>query len=553
MKQQQRHYLYNPFVLNLLYNHVFYFDALCRYVCQAKAAEGRDAGETLASFSHYNRIVCHELYMIHEAIKAETYRFDPFFYNFEFILYRLWHMHQPQSANVFGCTSNFVCESIFLVALQYYRQQSSRDIRSVMCLLIRRYVERNYACERESLRLMVHSRQQRFINVKHAEEKHLLSEVQNGDCFCMLSYTREHIACLLYLTLLQEFKQDLMIQKADLTETAYLEELSLKLRSYFNTLAHSCISTHSRRTLERIDSADVRLLLSRKGFLLEIEPRTLERVTQDDDEVIEELCAKVLQNESRTALLSLKRRPVDAPLADSVLYVHFTSNRLHYDFIVYRLLFEMRLQQIHSQHCAGDQKQCHLCEYYSFHDHWHDFMQQSQRLNYMRPAQGRNDMNLEVERQQLFHFLEKRFFVEYQRGVILIVYKLLFQLLCLLEQLPEKRNVFTVINLLKLVDTVSLKMSQTDLQERVTSILLNGEEAGDAIHKHSLVNEALEIVLLRLIVDAFDHEKESIDAYERLVFPEQSAEVGRLAFNVCNHLEVLYMAQFEALTQKRAH
>jgi hypothetical protein len=396
--EKPNRYIYNPFVLNALYQKIDYASRvrLLHAQRQGQIFMGESEHVALIRDNLFNKQVVADLYHLLEAMRVEAFCFDVYHCNYDYALYRLYRLllavAMEEGTSGPPCDINDNGQTDWLPIEYLIMEFIARDSESTLVTALDRYVTRycsptsydNEAVKRTSL----------LFNIKHKLEAKV-GKKQNGDPDYRIEYNRETVLSMLYVFLVNEFL------------ALYHEEAS-QLRT-------SCETYRAPRDYsDRDERAREMEQCARKIALVGDLARTLWQHLKE--EFVAQIAVFPAQARLRsTAEHVLQRYVMTAPgqqktvyrvkdlateafvvrekQCNHIRYMTLRKSRVHYENVASRLIFDHLLLQSHVNCGGGGAQQspnvytlytrcCQVCNYMLCPDSLHEFYEASTAHTY---------------------------------------------------------------------------------------------------------------------------------------------------------------------------
>src|SRR6478609_4694275 len=138
-------YVYNPFLLNVLYQKVIYLEKIRRLFLLSRSEE--DENKRLIKENYYSELIVADIFHQTETLGKGKFPLDVYFCNYEFILFRMYNIFHASDGKVLPhdlvlqgglFTTELLCLEMMGNGLE------EKDNKKVMGRLVERYILKYY-------------------------------------------------------------------------------------------------------------------------------------------------------------------------------------------------------------------------------------------------------------------------------------------------------------------------------------------------------------------------------------------------------------------------
>jgi hypothetical protein len=489
--EHERHYVYNPYVLNLLYAKVIYLDRLRDFYLWWRAGGKREVAlneeekrRILVDNCHDSLIVT-EVVQLMEAMRSERFHFDLYYANFEYILFRMLRLFAPKRAaeyfselcgqeedserlglgDLFGCdlkTKEFL--EPYVRATEKTRKRADHN-RAILFLALARYVETFYFSGSLSAhhRRRTSERVSLLFNYKRQAEKRAAAAGEGG---YSVVYTKDVITTMIYLLLVSECVTALREarESSQLRHDTLLEAFSsasgvvgsvdddYHYADFTNDLQQQQQwQLLQKRTQEEIER-ELKLLEGLRARLSEqyenefdgfsvVTPQTYLDITPG----VTHFSHYTWTRNRRSRINALNTLPnqdgsgaeefeIRESGTEHLQFLGLRENAHTYQYVVRRFLFDHSLKKHHRSHCLARSlnRECPCCRYLRQNEPQFQFYEQAERYAYNTCHYVQQDSPKLANEACLFYFLASVVIELVPPAPAMLFYKNMWQVLQLM-------------------------------------------------------------------------------------------------------------------------
>ena len=581
--------VYNPYVLHLLYVKMRYLRRiLMRYYARLEEPSLMDRCITNDWCA---ATLTRDLVAIQRAMQKELYPMNLCFCHYEFYLFRLSQLFRVPGEGIdhlYG-GRRYECETSLMKVMD------QENYRWRIQALLRQYVETFY--------FQQGGRRTDFLFlVKQTMEKEVcetMIDQENMQFF--IQYDNELTATLFFLHLAEELMCLHEKESAQVTHEPVINDFKFWSRKLFTTTpTTTTTSTHpiENTTTLMLHKMMVNLCYSFRAQVLD---RTRyyakETVATEETSVLPSWLmtlstpseseergtayeirkyVRLLNSEYQLkkpledAVVMPKKKPIGRSefynsnrgsqlKALPVVYVVLDANLLEYTHFLYRVAFELNLQENHVRCVAATttNKTCYLCEY----------NRRGQMVKLLRLCEEQvEDPETSIGRLTILNVALAKFHLDLVPSLTSCTYKTLANVFSLFECLPlppshkhQQHSLVGMINPIQLLNSLTTSVVVSKLEKKMCEVItLCSRKVGAAATNSDEIIEreqflAMDVELVRLIIDAIVEQQHEINRYERAT--NQSLVMGDntgLSKEVTAALHKIYVAHIDVLCQVMA-
>ena len=377
--EKRARYIYNPYVLNLAYQKLYYLERVRRiYVwrrhrfCDARCGMDSEERYRMIRENVLAEQIVADVFHALGVMTQERFVFDLYHCNYEYVLFRLYslligHTGATLPPGLTAASGELPIETKCVEVLERWGEEGGEANWSIFGRAMERYLERHYFVGLVNYERSAVTRTSLLLNIKHTIEAKVRLR-QGDDMDYTIEYSREVVLSMMYVFFVNEFR-------------ALLQEDSALLRASYQTCRVPVTEE------ERID-CECRLKRTQRDLAL-LEELYAQLNTQNNEEFYAFSLVNAFPATAATTAVNdaLGRYTMRAPLhqrtvfrvkdvasddfvvrekrCDHIRYLTLRKNRHLYEYITRRMLFEHQLLLSHQECCtggAGEDGYVHCCQ-----------------------------------------------------------------------------------------------------------------------------------------------------------------------------------------------
>ena len=401
-----KHYIYNPYVLNLLYSKVIFLHRLhdVQWRCVVDEEHDNERRAVIRN-NQYDQLVVSDVCELVRLMREEKFRFDLYYANYEYILYRMLSLFYASDCNHIGQSplepvdtgDPFGCEIKCMTVID------SQEERRIFTEAVTQYVALHYFNRVGDCVARARQRAILLFNIKRTVEQ-AVARQYGAQRDYTVTYTKDVVTTMLYLLLVNEFLAHAQLES---------ENHSLRHGSILPRPIHI-----DRGMCEEIDyivenrcESDRRTdALANKVTLLKRLSRTLSQQYEDEfrgfsvinafpeypsplpegamdslhfGDYVRSGCVMESVRLLRSVRHDVRNFTMKEITTENLHYISLQRNRCQYEYITRRFMFDHELLLQHTVSCHGDRPLvCHTCRYAQDNQTLADFYHQATRNAY---------------------------------------------------------------------------------------------------------------------------------------------------------------------------
>jgi hypothetical protein len=523
MEKPDRH-IYNPYLLNVLYQKVLYLDRVKRlFAISRSRITGVDNGieewRRVIQENYYSEQMVADVFHLMSTVGDGKFPLDIYQCNYEYILSRMMVLFHPLDEGLLP--SDLIIKGYLFATelkcsevIQGENKEEETENRRILKRLIERYVLKYYFLDVENYDQEAGKRASILHSIKLMEEGRISSVQQ--DPHYKIKYECSVVVTLMYVFFMNEFRSMLMSDRALLSldhkeDSLVMTSLDAKIK--LCTTLYQALKKQYENEFQ--------------GFsVIEVHPECDGVGEQTTPSFLYKQAHPPIQSVTYTTkgdsgLLIIREKP-----CNHIKYISLKKNYNKYIRIVDRMMFDHGLIEQHQQFCIlaqCDSKQrkggytlsCQICSYFKDCDVMSTLYQYSSSYTY-------NDCQYfyaidggEKDEDKLMAYLGG-VVVDRVYPVTSLLYKNAWQLMNFFYVLgggdggEDRIKLFHIINLPTLVDYVHKHYH--DVEKRVANLL---SQKSASHHKNKAI--LYDIDMLCLIINAVNEQMGEVDKYQRTI------------------------------------
>jgi hypothetical protein len=608
-KLSGRHYIYNPYVLSLLYAKVLYLGRLrALYVKEVLGSEGVvEERHSLVRDNLYDRLLVADVFHMTVAMSKERFQFDLYYANFEYMLLRMLSLYGGRRGELFRSPGFYVeMGDLFFSDLKCMEVLGCEENKDILTEAVLHYIGVYYFRQLVDYNRNASTRVALLLNLKRAAECAVV-ERQGGDRDYTILYNRDVCTSLLYVYFLNEFLGRAREEKAAfaLTHNSLFLEAADSGEGWAEAergRQEECARLDHRILLmERLSVALARQYEDefRGWSFVSVSPEHPQPLPRGEDHFARYTmvgCVKRRVNQVKGQGGDLVITEINTR---NLRYLNLLKNRTHYEYVTRRLIFDQALRMLHYVHHHKEEEDpplrmrriteadvkrrplCYPCRYVAQCEPLFDFYQQCEQYSYNTCHYVQRDSRALENEARLHQFLAS-VMIELLSPLESIIYKNLWQVQHLFASanlsLPLKEgltitttteaSLFQMLDLHALVKDVLASYREVDGGEdaRIAMVLQQCKQRSSQTVSNIVIEKwhiklAMDVDVLLLVMRALAKQEAAIEKYERsLALPghlvlHDSVESTRHCYSelmrIMTEIYTLYKQELSAVLRKR--
>lgn len=497
--EKEIRYIYNPFILNFIYQKVIHLDRIKR-IAQCEFEKIRVCRENL----HSEQII-EDVYCLLSLVRQTTYKIDIYYCNYEYILHRMLHIFRPFDMKFVHHAGDlegdaFFCELKCFNVVGIDENEMKRTLFDIM----KRYITTYYVYRLIDYENIAAQRSTALFRIKTKYEEKLRPRDKNMDY--SFSYNGDVLITLMYIFFMNQFSCMLNDEKT-----------LLLLRGECT----DAVDAHLKLLESLHDILEEQYELELKGYVL-IASHGADDVNKENDPYVSSTLIDRERVYFRFKNIEENGFTLVPRQIEHLRYILLHKNRHLYCYMTRRFIFDYNLQLLHADKCQRSENtnkyltiECQLCRYFKQLGELMEFYSAAtsyayHTCHYIIP----NAPQLE-NRAKLHKFLET-LMLDRVDDFVSIIYKNAWQLLVLMLQ--DDYDVFRMIDVMQLINTVRLDFDMDGGHEaRLTCIIKETRHNFKITQRPEKWHRklALDIDVTLLIIHAILKQQDQMDQYRR--------------------------------------
>lgn len=539
--EKEYRYIYNPYLLNLIYQKVIHQSILERIIsffiynrndiyCKLSIEEKYH----LIRENLYDAQIISDIYHLLERMKTTTFHFDLYYCNYEAILTRLF-LHTmdpikkeklPFQLEEVNLGERFLCEE----KMSSFMNENERYILHDISL---KYIFKFYSSSLVNYESESVKRASLLFNIKKSAEHKVLPRHSDDDY--AIEYNLEVVMTMMYLFLMNEFQSLLADDKSLLTHRhltstySHQDDKSLAARKLSDELRELDNKISLMTQLSQMLDDYIYTQLS--GPLICCCPKGIPtkacETTQfylDPPLDTERMERKLV--DKRNGQFMLKTKSVK-----HLHYIRLTKNRHIYQYITRRFILDHEIRLSHREKCPFKEKtkdspytiDCQICHYFIPLQRLTEFYNNSENCFYINASE-----EIEGNYKRCIEKYLGGFLLDKTESLDSIIYKNAWQMMKLFSSNESNHqslnlDIFYIINIREMIQYITTNFEQFtgEAEYRVNKILEDAKKKSGSFSKVEQWQKSLALdqdVFLQIYA-SIGKQMNRIQSYERTILP----------------------------------
>jgi hypothetical protein len=561
--ERERRYIYNPYLLNVIYQRLYYHDRVrlfCRQQYKGQQRE-EDTYKVLRENLYAEQLVADVFHTL-DYMTREKFALDIYHCNFEYVLVRFYELLLQQgddnlaekkvtthNERLLMMGNELPIELRCLQVLDQWDHDngdtaSSIKARQVLLAVLNKYVERHYSVnlvnyERESVK-----RVSLLMNIKHTVEYRLKLRQDaelGGDAEYRIEYSGEVVISMLYVFFVNELLA-MAQEELALARTSYqtyhrqdectdnYERQEQTMEHHIGLLKELYARLHSHYTEEWYAFS-----LNTLVFPLQQQQQSVTAAMSPVDRYVK-AAPDIAKTIHRVKDVDRDEFVIKEEAVGHIRYIMLRKNRRHYEAVARRMLFDYELRRSHNDVCASGRSLvtgarytgcCQICNYLQRQDSLdHLYMASEAHQYYTCEYVLQGSANPKVSREVMLGRQMDSLLLEPLVPLSGLIYKNAWQLMMLMKKsdiddaVVVVVNPFHVINTSQLLEYVLERYEEQDGGPECRQDIILRQQLLSSANSALQLTEwqrdlALDIDLLVLMMHGVTIQQNEIEKYER--------------------------------------